>query len=48
MAESEELKSLLKVKGESGKVDLGLNIQITKIMDSCPIHGKQMGKQQKQ
>ena len=47
--QKEELKSLLmKVKGESGKVDLVLNIHITKIMDSCPIHGKQMCKQQKQ
>ena len=35
MAESEELKSLLmKVKEESEKVDLKLNIQITKIMAS--------------
>ena len=32
MAESEELKSLLKVKEESEKVGLNLNIQITKIM----------------
>ena len=39
MAESEEeLKSLLmKVKVESGKVDLKLNIQKTKIMASGPI-----------
>ena len=38
MAESEELKSLLmKVKEESEKVDLKLNIQITKIMASGPI-----------
>ena len=39
MAESEEgLKSLLMtVKGESEKVDLGLNIQKTKIMASGPI-----------
>ena len=39
MAESEEeLKSLLmKVKEESQKVDLKLNIQKTKIMASCPI-----------
>ena len=39
MAESEEeLKSLLmKVKGESEKVDLKLNIQKTKIMASGPI-----------
>ena len=37
MAESEELKSLLvKVKEESGKVDLKLNIQKTKIMASSP------------
>ena len=50
MAESEEeLKSLLmKVKEESEKVGLRLNIQKTKIMASGPItslHGKQMGKQ---
>ena len=38
MAESEEeLKSLLKVKEESGKVGLKLNIQKTKIMTSGPI-----------
>ena len=38
MAESEELKSLLmKVKEESEKVDLKLNIQKTKIMSSSPI-----------
>ena len=43
MAESEEeLKTLLmKVKVESEKVDLKLNIQKTKIMVSGPIlHGK--------
>ena len=40
MAESEEeLKSLLmKVKEESEKVGLKLNIQKTKIMESCPIN----------
>ena len=38
MAESEELKSLLmKVKGESEKVGLKLNIWKTKIMVSSPI-----------
>ena len=38
MAENEELKSLLmKVKEESEKVGLKLNIQKTKIMASCPI-----------
>ena len=38
MAESEELKSLLmKVKEESEKVGLKLNIQKTKIMTSNPI-----------
>ena len=38
MAEIEELKSLLmKVKEESKKVDLKLNIQKTKIMVSSPI-----------
>ena len=48
MAESEEeLKSLLmKVKEESEKVGLKLNIQKMKIMAS--LHGKQMGKQWKQ
>ena len=48
MAEGEEeLKSLLmKVKEESEKVGLKLNIQKTKIMASSPsLHGKQMGKQ---
>ena len=42
MAESEEeLKSLLmRVKEESEKVGLKLNIQKTKIMASGPIHGK--------
>ena len=54
MGESEEnLKSLLmKMKEESEKVELKLNIQKTKIMASGPImpslHGKQMGKQWKQ
>ena len=50
MAESEEeLQSLLmKVKEESEKVGLKLNIQKTKIMASSPITGcKQMGKQWK-
>ena len=38
MAESEELKSLLmKVKEESEKVGLKLNVQKTKIMASCSI-----------
>ena len=38
MAKSEELKSLLmKVKEESEKVGLKLNIQKTKIIDSGPI-----------
>jgi len=43
MAESkEELKSLLvKVKEESGKVGLKLNIQKTKIMASSPISSVQ-------
>ena len=42
MPESEELKSLLmKVKQESKKVGLKLNIQKTKIMASGPsLHGK--------
>ena len=39
MAESEELKSLLiKVKEESEKIDLKLNIHKTKIMTSGPIN----------
>ena len=38
MAESKELKSLLmKMKEESEKVGLKLNIQITKLMESGPI-----------
>ena len=37
MAKSEELKSLLKVKEESEKLGLKLNIQKTKIMASGPI-----------
>ena len=51
MAESaEELKSLLvKVKEESGKVDLKLNIQKTKSMASSPITSWQIdGEQWKQ
>ena len=50
MAESEEeLKSLLmKVKEESEKVGLKLNIQKTKIMASGPITSWEMGKQWKQ
>ena len=38
MATSEELKTLLmKVKEESEKVGLNLNVRKTKIMTSCPI-----------
>ena len=50
MAErEEELKSLLmKVKEESEKVGLQLNIEKTKIMASGPITSWQMGKQWKQ
>ena len=50
MAESEELKSLLrKVKEESEKVDLKLNIEKIKIMASGPITSWQIdGKQWKQ
>ena len=50
MAESEEeLKSLLmKVKQESEKVGLNLNIQKTNIMASGPITSWQVGKQWKQ
>ena len=44
MAQSEELKSLLmKVKEESEKVGLKLNIQKTKIMASGPITSWQIG-----
>ena len=44
MAESEELKSLLmKVKEESEKVGLKLNIQKTKIKASGPITSWQIG-----
>ena len=44
MAESEEqLRSLLmKVKEESEKIGLKLNIQKTKIMASCPITSQQI------
>ena len=43
MAESEELKSLLmKVKEESEKIGLHLNIQKTKIMASGPIASRQI------
>ena len=50
MAESEELKSfLMKMKEESEKVGLKLNIQKTKIMASGPITSRQIdGKQWKQ
>ena len=49
LAESEELKSLLKMKEENGKVGLKLNIQKTKIMasgpiTSCQIDGETVGK----
>ena len=43
MAESEELKSLfMKVKEESEKVGLKLNVQKTKIMASSPISSWQI------
>ena len=50
MAESEEeLKNLLmKVKEESDKIGLKLNIQKTKTMASGPIISWEMGKQWKQ
>ena len=45
MAESKELKNLLmKVKEESEKVGLKLNIQKTKVMASGPISSWKMGK----
>ena len=44
MAESEELKTLLmKVKEESEKIGLKLNIQKTKIMVSSPLTSWQIG-----
>ena len=47
MAESEELKCLfMKVKEESEKVGLKLNIQKTKIMASGPITSWQIGGKQ--
>ena len=46
MAESEELNSLLmKMKYESEKVGLKLNIQKTKIMASCPITSWQIDRE---
>ena len=46
MAESEELKNLLlKVKEESEKIGLKLNIQKTKIMASGPITSWEIEKQ---
>ena len=46
MAESEELKSLLmKVKEQSEKVSLKLNIQKTKIMASSPITSWQIDRE---
>ena len=50
MAESEEelKRFLMKVKEESEKVGLKLNIQKTEIMASSPITSWQMGKQWKQ
>ena len=49
MAESEELKSLLmKVKEESEKVGLKLNIQKTKIMASGPITSWQIDRDTKE
>ena len=49
MAESKELKSLLmKLKDESGKASLKLNIQKIKIMASSPITSWQIGEKWKQ
>ena len=45
MAESEELKSLLKVKEESEKAGLKLNIQKTKIRASGPITSWQIDRE---
>ena len=47
MAESEELKSfLMKVKEESEKVGLKLNIQKTNVMASGPITSWQIGEEE--
>ena len=46
--EEEKLKNLLKVKEESEKVGLKLNIQKTKIMVAGPITSWQIGKKWKQ
>ena len=50
MAKSEEelMSLLMKVKEESEKAGLKLNIQKTKIMTSGPITSRQIGKQWKQ
>ena len=49
MAESEELKSILmKVKEESQKVGLQLNIQKTKIIASGPITSWQIDREKKE
>ena len=49
MAESKELKRLLmKVKEESEKVGLKLNIQKTKIMTSVPITSRQIDEEKVQ
>ena len=49
MAESEELKNLLKVKEESEKAGLKLNIQKTTSCHLIPsLHGKQTGEKRKQ
>ena len=45
MAESEELKSLLKVKEESENIGLKLNIQKTKIMASSSITSWQIDRE---
>ena len=42
MAETKELNGLLKVKEESEKASLKLNIQKTKIMAFCPITSRQI------
>ena len=42
MAESKELKRLLKVKEENEKVDLNLSVQKTKIMASGPLTSRQI------
>ena len=45
---NKHMSLLMKVKEESEKIDLKVNIQKTKIMASAPITSWQIGKQWKQ